>query len=135
FPDIYDQFRKRWSSQWSSWVTAQFLQRTEGLLDDPQGRVEEQFRDLAYECNSARLMNGVSLDRADYAKLQEERVAKCKADVRMNQKKAENLLNYYVNQMQTTIYQLKQANANIWTKESYYLGTMRAVNSKDSTEG
>ena len=136
FADDFNKFKNKHNDNWSSWVTAQFLSRgTEGLLNDPRGKVEDEFRDLAYECQEAKLMRGFDDNRSDYQKVRDERFEKCKTDTRMNQKKAENLFNYYITQYQNSIYLYKQANANIWTKESWHLGTMRSVNSKDTTEG
>lgn len=136
FSDMFQKFRNKYTEDWSSWVTAQFVSRgTEGMLNDPRGKVEDEFRDLAYECQENRLMRGFSSDRPDYQKVRDERMEKCSADTRINQKKAENLFSYYMVQFQDALYKLKQANANIWTKESWYLGTTRSVNSKNSSEG
>lgn len=135
FSEIFEEFKKKWSGSWSSWVTAQYVQSSQGLLTNGREKVEAEFMDLNYECNVRRLMQGVSQERADYEKVQEERYNKCIEDTKINQKKAENLLNYYVGQLQNSLMQLKKANATIWTAESWYLGTMRAVNTKDATEG
>ncbi len=135
FSDVFENFKKQWSGQWSSWVTAQYLQNSQGLLADPKAKVEAEFVDMNFECNPTRLMRGVSTDRPDYEKLQEDRYNQCISNTRMNQKAAENLLNFYTTQLQQSLLNLKKANATIWTAESWYLGTMRAVNTKDATEG
>ncbi len=136
FSDMFNKFKGDWSEKWSSYVTTAFLSAgSQGLLTDPQAKIEDEFRDLSYECNANRLMRGVSPDRPDYSKLQDERVEECRTNTRMNQKKAENLLNYYVGQLQTALYKHKNANAVIWTKESWYLGTMRSVNSQKQADG
>lgn len=80
-------------------------------------------------------MRGYDTDRADYEKVRQERVDKCYRETPVNQKKAENILVYYVTQLQLNLRNLKEANANIWTKESQHLGIMRAVNTKDASEG
>lgn len=127
FPDMFEDFRKKWGPKWQSWVTAQYVQSSQGLLNNPRERVEKEFRDLSYECNSNRLMRGVDTERADYEKIRDERVEKCYAETPVNQKKAENMLNYYISQLQLSLKNLKDANAQIWTKESQYLGLSRAV--------
>lgn len=136
FADQFTNFKKNWGDKWSSYVTAAFLSNgSEGLLTDPQAKIENEFKDFSYECNATKLMRGVSVDRPDYDKLQDERVEQCNKDTRMNQKKAENLMNYFVQQLQSSLYRYKLANAAIWTSESWYLGVTRSVNSKNSTEG
>lgn len=135
FTEVFNDFKTAWGDNWASWVKSQYLQDSRGLLTNARERQEAQFIDLNYECNATRLMRGVDTDRADYEKLQEERYQKCLTDTAMNQKKAENLLVYYTDQLAQNLKKMKDANAKIWTAESWYLGTMRAVNTKDSTEG
>lgn len=134
FVEYFEDFKKKWGPQWQSWVRAQYVQSSQGLLTNAQERVEKDFQDLSYECNATRLMRGFDRDRADYEKVQEERINDCYKETPMKQKKAENILIYYVTQFQLSIKALKDANAVIWTKESQYLGTMRAV-STNSNDG
>jgi hypothetical protein len=135
FTEIFNDFKKDWGSQWSSWVTAQYVQSSRGLLTNGRQRVEAEFMDMNYECSMGKLMRGVDVNRPDYDKLSEERYQKCITETQMNQKKAENLLEYYATQLQASLKKLKDANAKIWTTESWHLGTMRSVNTKDKTEG
>ena len=135
FTEVFNNFKKDWSSQWSSWVTVQFVQSSQGLLTNGRERVEAEFMDMNFECGMGKLMRGVDVNRPDYDKLSEERYQKCLTETKMNQKKAENLLEYYATQLQSNLKKLKDANAKIWTAESWYLGTMRSVNTKDATEG
>lgn len=135
--DMFQKFKKNYGTKWSEYVVIAFASTgTEGLLgDDPAARVENEFRDLSYECNPNKLMRGVDNTRVDYGKLEDERVSKCRDDVKINQKKAENLFNYYVQELQGTTYQYKKAQGDLWTKQSWHMGTMRSFNTKDSTEG
>ena len=136
FSDLFQQFRDRWGQQWYDWVKAEYLSRgTRGILNDPRGKVESEFVDLAFECNSSRLMRGVPLDRQDYNREQERRVELCKTQVQTNQKKSEGLLNYYVNNLSTSLFQLKKSRATIYTAESYYLGRNRTLDISKVDEG
>ena len=137
FADVFTDFKRDYSQRWSNYVTNAFMATgTQGLLtDDPTARIENEFRDLNYECNPNRLMSGIPIDRPDYEKLYDERVGKCKEETRINQKKADNLFNYYVSQLQAATFSYKKAQGEIWTKESWYLGTNRSVNTRDKTDG
>lgn len=136
FTEIFQEFKNKWSGQWQSWVQTQFISQSRGLLvDNANERAQREFRDLNFECNPARLMRGFDRNRADYEKMQEERVEDCQKNQNMNEKKAANLINTYVDQLRISLDAMKKANATIWTVESKELGIMRAVNSKDSTAG
>lgn len=137
FSDVFQDFKKNYYERWANYVTQAFVASdSRGMLvTNPQERVEAEFKDFAYECNPGKLMSAVSVDRPDYEKIYEERTTKCREDVKMNQKKAENLLDYYVNQLQISTLAYKKAKGELWTKESWYLGTMRSVNTRDKTDG
>lgn len=136
FAEVFEKFKNKWSPQWTSWVQTQFISDSRGLLvDNAHERAQREFRDLSFECNAARLMRGFDKNRADYEKVQEERVEDCYKSQNTNEKKAANLINTYVEQLRVTLQKLKEANAKIWTIESKELGIMRAVNSKDSQAG
>ena len=137
FPDMYKNFKNNYGEKWSEYVKIAFMSTgNEGLLsDDPKERIENEFRDIASECNPNRLLKGVSTDRPDYNKLYDERVEKCKKDTRVSQKSSENLMNYYVEKLQSSTHLYKRAQGEMWTLQSWHLGTMRSVNTKDSTDG
>lgn len=135
FPELFEKFKQTYVPKWTEWVTIQVVSRgSRGLLVDPRGRIEDEFRDLRFECSPQKLMRGIPTSRADYQKLREERVERCKVEAQMNQKEAENLLGYYVDQFRISLTEYKKMNAYIWTQESIHLGTTRAV-SQNSNEG
>ena len=135
-PELFRDIKDNWQEKWDQWVQREFLSRgSRGLLDDPKARVEREFVNLTYECNPYRLMQGIDQTNANYEKLKEERVTKCKENVKVNQKKAGNLLLYYIDEYQRTLYTYKEANSKIWTLESKYLGRNRMVKLEDAAEG
>lgn len=134
YVDVFNSFRKKWGSQWRSYVIAQVARGgIRGIFDNPRGRVEAQFIDLYYECSTNKLMRGVDRDRPDYYKEREKRVASCKKTLKTNTKKSEGLLNYYADKLQTSLFKYKTANAKIWTAESLHLGKNR-IPSEDGSD-
>lgn len=124
----YTDFKNDYSDQWKTWVTAQFIAAgSYGLLDDPQSRIEDEFKDLNYECNKNKLARTLDDTRASYEQDVEKKYQDCLTSVKMNQKTSENLFNYYVTQMQNSVYKLKKNNALIWSLESKYLGRNRSI--------
>lgn len=131
----FNNFKSRYSDQWKAWIQAQVLAAgSYGFLDNPEKRVEDQFRDLNYECNERRLMQGFDSNQPNYDFELEKRKEECLNNVAIDQKKSENLLNYYATQLQNTLYKFKNANASIWTTESKELGRTRVI-TKNNTGG
>lgn len=133
--EVVDNFKNAWTEKWSSWVTAQFLSRgSYGLFSNPKERVESEFKDLSYECNVNKLMKGVSTERADYSVLQEKKLNECKSQLKVQQKDAENLINYYADKLSESVRQYKTYQGKIWEVQSEYLGINRSV-SKNVQDG
>lgn len=131
----FNNFKSKYSDRWKSWIQAQVLAAgSYGFLDNPEKRVEDEFRDLNYECNERRLMQGFDSNKPNYDFELDKRKEQCLANVTMDQKKSENLLNYYATQLQNALYKFKNANASIWTTESKELGRTRVI-TKNNTGG
>jgi hypothetical protein len=129
--EVLDNFKTAWSKKWTSWVTGQYLSRgSYGLFNDPKGRVEEEFKDLSYECNPSRLMKGISSERADYSSYMDKKITDCKSQQKMKQKDAENLFAYYSDKLVEVLRQYKTEQGKIWEVQSEYLGINRSVTKK-----
>lgn len=141
FADVFEKFKTKWSPKWSDYVNARWVGQSRGFLTslfDKGSRrspVEEEFQDLNFECNPSRLMLGFDMSRQDYEKVRDQKYNDCMTKTKLNQKTAENLLTYYVGQLQVQLKVLKDANAIIWTKESEILGVNRSVQSKPNSDG
>jgi hypothetical protein len=131
----FTEFQKKWSEQWNSWVTAQWSKN--GSFGALNGKgadsIQSDFIDMNAECNKARLQRGMDRDDPQYEKKVQKMVDECKASVSMNQKKAQSLLSYYVEQYQAAIQNYKNANAQIWSFESEYAGINHLVSTGATT--
>ena len=133
---LWNDFKKRWGERWTTWVAAKWSSSGSfgALTGAGADRVEEEFKDLSSECNPSRLSRGLNPESprfdADRAKLIED----CKESVKMNQKKAANLFEYYVSQIQNALYNFKSSNAAIWSVESQYAGIHRLVSVKSQED-
>jgi hypothetical protein len=125
----FTDFKTRWNSQWSTWVTAQWSSQGSfgALTGDAKDRVENDFKDINYECNEAQLTQGMDQSAPNYELKKDQVVKQCRDNVVMNQKKSQNLLDYYSTQLEQTLYTFKNSNAQIWTLESKYAGVNRLI--------
>lgn len=126
----FTDFNNEYGDQWKTWVKAQYLSMgTRGILNNPQEKIESEFKDLNYECQAKKVMEkkGYSTDRPDYSKLVEDEVKNCVEKTKFKQKEAENLLVYYSNQLFDAISKMKSYQAIIYTVESKELGVNRAA--------
>lgn len=134
FDELFSEFKNKYSDRWKGWVTAKIVaEGTFGLLDNPTARVEAEFRDLNFECSPQKLMRGYDDTQGSYDRDLKERKENCEQTVNMNQKKAENLFNYYTTELQNALFRMKSANALIWTTESREMGRTRVITK--NTEG
>jgi hypothetical protein len=133
---IFNDFKNKWLDQWGSYVTAKWSSQGSfgALTGDAKAGVENDFIDLGYECQASRLQRGLNRDAPDYDKQVEKLVETCRKNTSMNQKKAQNLFDYYVTQYQSSLFNLKDANAQIWTFESEYAGINHLVNIQATTD-
>lgn len=123
----FDDFNMKYRDRWSGFVTQKIASSSFGLLDNAKGRAEDEFMDLSYECNQRKLMEGYDPTKGNYDFELEKRQTECKNNIQMNEKKVASLLTYYVDKMQDRLYNVKAANALIWTIESREMGRSRVV--------
>lgn len=130
---IFSQFNEKYAEKWKSYTQGAIISNGAfGLLDDPEARFNKDFQDLNYECQERKLMSGYSTEKGDYELELEKRKANCLETVKMDVKKAENLLSYYVTQLKNSVYRFKSENSYIWSLESEVLGRTRVVTSNTS---
>lgn len=130
--EMFNNFKTKYADRWTTWVQGTIYSNgSYGFLDNAESRVESEFIDLNYECNERKLMQGIDSDKSDYDFQLDKKRAECLASVQMDQKKIENLLNYYITKLQSSLYKFKNANAQIWTIESKELGRSRVISSKN----
>lgn len=133
---IFNDFKTKWLNQWGSYVTAKWTSSGSfgALTGDAKQSVENDFIDLGYECNPSRLQRGLNHEAPDYDKQVEKLMTDCKKNTSSNQKKAQNLLEYYVNQYEESLTNFKNSNAAIWTFESESAGINHLVSTQSSTD-
>jgi hypothetical protein len=125
---MYSDFNSQYSDRWKSFVSNSVIAGGSfGLLDSPQERIEKDYKDLSYECNPRKLMQGYDTNSGTYDQDLAKKKTQCEEQVQMSQKQVESLLAYYVNQMKGSLYIMKSANAIIWTTESREMGRTRVV--------
>lgn len=136
-PTVFTNYRGKYSDEWQTAVRYEYLQKSTefGVFAGAGERVERTFRDLNYECTEKKLMGSYSTEKSDYDVEYERRRQKCRAGVEIDQKKAENLFQYYAVQYSNALYREKKAVATIWTFESRYLGKNRMVTNGDPSTG
>lgn len=131
--DLFNNFLSKYEEKWQTWTIAKISsQGYAGLLDDPKARTEAEFRDLNFECRDSKIMGNYDPNRPDFAILLEKEKEKCLSNLKIDHKKMQNLLNYYVKQLQSSLEKHKKANAEIWTIESDILGVNRNVSVEES---
>lgn len=131
FEDIYRKFIEKYSYKWESWVNGEYLRRgSYGLFNDPKGKIESEFKDLSYECQPSKILKGIDGSDPNYNALYEKKTQECRDKIQADQKKMNNLLQYYVRELKKNVFDNKEAKAKIWTAESWYLGYNRNLSSK-----
>lgn len=131
----FTNFRNKYSERWKSWVQGRIMANGSfGLLDDPKGRVEREFKEISDKCPTRQLAQGLDPTKANYDEELEKRRLNCEVGVKPQEKEVENLLSAYATELQNALYRYKNNNAMIWTLESQYLGRTRIITAttKDS---
>lgn len=120
---------ERFGDKWKSYVKWTFLQNSTefGVFAGAGDRVEKKFRNLSYECSEQKVMGNYDPNKFDYNTEYEKRRQKCEDSIEVNEKKVNNLLDYYLNEYQKALFQYEDATAKIWTFESRHLGITRVV--------
>merc|ERR1711991_607557 len=126
-------FKRKWEKKWTQYVQNKF-QNTSSFDNDSDTPVEEEFKNLSYECRPSKLMGSIDQTDPTYQRILEERKLQCFTQVRINQKKASSLFNYYVDQLMSSLYYIKENRSKIWSQESYHLGRHRLVESTNRQE-
>jgi hypothetical protein len=101
-------------------------------LDWSSQNVEAEFKDVNYECNPQRLGQQLDQSLPDFDTKRDLLVKQCRDNTATTEKGSANLLDYYVTQIQQSLYLLKADNAVIWTAESQYAGVNRLIPVKGS---
>lgn len=123
-----NDIQERYQNDWSTWVKAQYLSMgTRGLLNDPTAKIEDDFKDLNYECQPSRIMLGYDRNDPKYDRILEENRAKCLKDTKVDQTKEKNLFSYYMRSLGTSLDKNKRATAYLWTQDSLYLNINRNI--------
>lgn len=135
FDNMFTNFSQKWNGKWQDWIRYTYLTKTSiyGLLG-AQERIEAEFRDLSAECRESILMAGMTPDQANYELEYDKRNERCKNSTEVDQKKSENLLQYYATQYQNALYRKQQATAKIWSVESEILRINRFISKNNNTD-
>lgn len=134
-PALYSTFSKNYSKQWAFYINSQI--RAKGLLANPSSVTAKQFRDTAFECRRSKIEWNIrranpiyQYEQAGSSKFETEvtrKIDECKKGVVINDKRVENLFNFYVNELKTSMMSYKTLTARVWSYDSEYLGMNRNV--------
>lgn len=135
--NVFEAFSKKWSNNWSDVLKANTFTETRGVLMTKQGGViEDEFRDLYFECRDSLIYRKTKEAKPEYfvnlddsrrdASIAEAREI-CITEQRKALKNVPNLFTYYVEQAKETIERTKKLQGDIWTVDSYYNGTVRVI--------
>jgi len=143
-PRLFESFRRKYVPKWSTYVIREVMASgSAGLLDSPGQRVEKDFRFLQFECRRSRVER-VLLEKEpfltegknspDFERAVGDEIKRCES-AGADDSKAKNLMNYYVGELSTALEAMKRSQADMWTIESYHLGTTRNISvSSQETE-
>lgn len=125
--NLWNDFRNFYVKKWESWVTGQmYTTGTFGLLTGKKGRVESKYRDFSFECSEKKIKGNLQIkDRNDeryYDELAKKR-AECKNNLKVRESEFKNLMDQYITQLDVEVKNYKNSIAEIWSFESYYMGT------------
>ena len=123
---MWNTFRKKYVKRWESFISGQLLTSgTVGLFDGKKGRIEEKYKQFAFECSEVQLSLSLPVrDRNDARYWPELRRAQdqCRKNLKVRDADYKNLMDRYIRLMELDIRSAKQSQAKIWTFESLYLG-------------
>jgi hypothetical protein len=113
--------------KWDKFITSQFLvSGSFGLFDGKKGRIEEKYRNYAFECSEQQLAFTLAVtDRNNpryYTELTRAQ-ERCREQLKVRESEMKNLMENYVQLMRNDIRMAKDSQAKIWTFESLYLQT------------
>lgn len=132
---LFSQFDEKYRKQWTAYVVAHI--RAKNILVNPMSTAARKFRDTAYECRrnriewqlrrSSPMLRYEQADSAKFKMMVDKKVAQCKEDLVIDDKKVENLFTHYVNSLKRSLSLLKMYNSKLWSYESEYLGQNRII--------
>ena len=134
-PAAFDEFQKKYKPLWNDYIFSNMTAETDGLLDGRSGRVQEDFYDYSFECRDSYIYDKVKAKKPDYFIIEndpkkilaiESETQSCQKQVDRSPGKIKNLLVEYSELLKTTIPKFKEAQAKIWTIDSYYNGSFRS---------
>lgn len=135
-------FIKEYDKPWGTWIKAKAL-RTRGLLRQSEkggfnsyneDKVENEFKDFSILCNRGKIAQSISRTTDDYYDKVRIAYEECKENSSKKISKAGGLLRYYAKELVSKSKKIKTYKANIWTFESYYLGSFRSIGSSSSKD-
>jgi hypothetical protein len=134
---IFNDFKSKWSDQWSSYVTAKWTSSGSfgALTGDAKTSVENDFLVLSDQCNESRLSRGLKREDPDFEGQLKKLVDTCKNSQTTSEKQAKNLFDYYVVNYQRALTSLKEANSEIWSFESQYAGINHLIGTQSRKDG
>jgi hypothetical protein len=131
---LFSEFSSDYALDWRSWAGDYWAEGTKAF--NGVESMKREFAPLMAECNPARL-SGLNFDANDLKS--QDRLdsirEKCENEsyAKNDKTRVLGLFEYYIKELQQSLRALKQAQAKIWTLDSYYLGRHRvvSVNMKD----
>lgn len=125
--DMFANFRTAYQRRYINWA----LEYWSYYSDSESGmqKIRNEFAGWEFACSPGRLMKDKNKKDPEYQALLEKRMKSCEADAGrvLDRNKASSLINYYSEQLKESLFKMKEAQAKLWTMESYYLGHHRAV--------
>ena len=127
--DHLEAFKKKYAPMWKSWVTAQVVQNTFGLLDGPVRRIEDEFKDAEVLCPPSKYLSELQQKSSpeSYEKFKAEKHKQCLDEENKKISDSGGLLAFYAERIFDLDKKLKAANASVWTYESKYLDIQRNI--------
>lgn len=125
-PEPWTKMRE-YEKQWEKYMSSQLLSSgTFGLLNGKKGRIEEKYRNYAFECSEQQLSTTLAIqDRNDpryFTELKKQQ-EDCRSKLKVRENEVKGLMESYVQMMRTDIKTAKDSQAKIWTLESLYMQT------------
>lgn len=135
--------KEKWGEKWKSYTKAKALSYGgKGILtgsagipgiskDTPENEatkaIEEEFRDLDYECAESRLEDTLNPSDPDYASRLALLKKRCQEKQSISISESKGLLNYYAVRLYESTVRMRRNEASLYTQDSQYLGIHRFV--------
>lgn len=128
FEDVFRKFVDVYGKEWQKWVRIKTLTDTTNYgLFFAEEKLTAELRDLSYECREQKLMEGSNPESITYGPLLEKKLKDCKENIKIDEKSAENLIEYFVTNYKNARYRQQSSIAKIWNVESDQFGRNRFV--------